>query len=598
MSKLNTVVATLQDSVFKARQTVNRKYMESLDCRRLMASYYAEAGLTSNREQENVSIHYGGWEEPEQQVRGSFTGHYLSAASMLCAAEGDGAFRARADFLVDELERCGREHLDGWCMSIPQLWLDWIMRDKWVWAPQYMVHKTLMGLADAHRYAGSGKALETADRACTILYNRVRDYTRDEQDRMLRWETGGLMEVFADLYAATGDGKYRVLMEKYCRRELFDRLLAGEDALSDMHCNTTVPEAHGCARAFEVTGDETYRRMAEAFWRCGVEGRGALATGTQNSHELWFGADAVCNTERNQEFCTVYNLIRLADYLFRWSGDAKYADYIETALYNGALAQQHRETGANAYFLPLHAGAKKAWGSLTDAMYCCYGTTVQMQCSYGFYVFYAGAGEITLAQYIPAAAVVDGVGLVLEEQCALRVTDSPCAKTYALRISQASPSRFALKLRRPKWADFFDVRVGGAPADTGEAGGFVTLDRAWGTDETVTVTVGWPLRTVPLSPSSARRAFLWGPAVLAGLADGERLIEGDPENAGALLRAEGTIGHHGFPHRWDAAGQRESVRFMPLYDVTDEVYTVYYPVRKARTQYALTQAINRKGKRP
>ena len=43
-------------------------------------------------------------------------------------------------------------------------------------------------------------------------------------------------------------------MERYDRPRLFERLLAGEDALTNMHANTTIPEAHGAARAWEVTG--------------------------------------------------------------------------------------------------------------------------------------------------------------------------------------------------------------------------------------------------------------------------------------------------------------------------------------------------------
>ncbi len=578
---LSPIKAALGDSVFKARQDINRKYMQSLDCRRLMANYYAEAGLTSNREQENICLHYGGWEEPEQQVRGSFTGHYLSAAAMLWAAEGDQTFRSRADFLVNELECCGREHLDGWCMSIPQLYLDWIMRDKWVWAPQYMVHKTLMGLVDAYKYAGNAKALQAAERVCAWLYERVKDYTREQQDQMLKWETGGLMEVFADLYGITGDEKYRVLLEKYCRYELFERLLAGEDALSHAHANTTIPEAHGCARAYEVTGDEKFRRMAEAFWRNGVEERDALATGAQNSHELWLGDVSFCNTVRNQEFCTVYNLIRLADYLFRWSGDAKYAEYIERALYNGALTQQHRETGANAYFLPLCPGAKKEWGDLYNAMYCCYGTTVQAQSAYGFLVFYSREREITLAQYIPARAAVDGIELSLEEQSQLQVTASPYLRTYTLRLSQQAASRFVLKLRQPTWVQRFQVSIDGEPVDAAQAQSFLAIDRLWGAQHTVTISFVWPLRTQRLSEQDERYAFLWGPVVLAGLTHREQALSGSPDDAGAVLRAVGTLDHHGFAHQWLTTGQGVNLRFVPLYDVCDETYTVYFPFAKA-----------------
>ena len=50
-------------------------------------------------------------------------------------------------------------------------------------------------------------------------------------------------------------------------------------------------------------------------------------------------------------------MMRLADYLLRWTGDASYDDYWERNLYNGSLAQQHPETGMVTYFLPLRSGS-------------------------------------------------------------------------------------------------------------------------------------------------------------------------------------------------------------------------------------------------
>ena len=41
-----------------------------------------------------------------------------------------------------------------------------------------------------------------------------------------------------------------------------------------MHMNTTIPEVQGAARAWEVTGEERWREIVEAYWRCGVTERG------------------------------------------------------------------------------------------------------------------------------------------------------------------------------------------------------------------------------------------------------------------------------------------------------------------------------------
>lgn len=41
-----------------------------------------------------------------------------------------------------------------------------------------------------------------------------------------------------------------------------------------------------------------------------------------------------------EETCTTYNMLKIARYLFRWSGDPRYADYYERAVMNGMLGVQ------------------------------------------------------------------------------------------------------------------------------------------------------------------------------------------------------------------------------------------------------------------
>ena len=88
------------------------------------------------------------------------------------------------------------------------------------------------------------------------------------------------------------------------------------------------------------------------------------ATGGQTNGEVWTPPSELSARLgfRTQEHCTVYNMMRLADYLLRWTGDPAYADYWERNLYNGILAQQHPETGMIAYFLPLYAGRREGVG--------------------------------------------------------------------------------------------------------------------------------------------------------------------------------------------------------------------------------------------
>ena len=65
-------------------------------------------------------------------------------------------------------------------------------------------------------------------------------------------------------------------MQRYDRRRLFDALVAGKDVFTNMHMNTTIPEVHGAARAWEVTGEERWREIVEAYWRSGCHRAGLL----------------------------------------------------------------------------------------------------------------------------------------------------------------------------------------------------------------------------------------------------------------------------------------------------------------------------------
>lgn len=123
-----------------------------------------------------------------------------------------------------------------------------------------------------------------------------------------------MLEAWADLYGITGEEQHLDLIHCYERPRLFDRLLAEEDPLTLHHANTPIPEIHGAARAYEVTGDERCRRIVKAYWKCVVTQRGVFLTGGQTVEEVWTSPFkmAAYLGESNQEHCVVYNMIRLA----------------------------------------------------------------------------------------------------------------------------------------------------------------------------------------------------------------------------------------------------------------------------------------------
>lgn len=572
-------------STFSNRYEANKKYLASLKTENLVRGHYIEAGLWAAPEFVK-DIHWG-WESPQCQLKGHFVGHWLWAAAHIYAATGDEEFKAKADKIVAEIAKCQEENGDGWAGSIPPKFLDWVVRGKYVWAPHYVIHKNMFGLLEMYKLAGNQQALDILVKWADWFHKWTGQFTQEQMDAILEVETGGMLEVWADLYGETKDPKHLDLIHRYDRRLFFDRLLAGEDALINMHANTTIPEILGAARAWEVTGEQRYRDITEAYWKLAVEDRGHYCTGGQSHGEIWsppFELSARLS-EKTQEHCTVYHMIRLADYLYKWTGDIKYLDYIERNLHNGILTQQNPITGMVTYFLPLRAGSNKKWGTPTEHFWCCHGTLVQAHVLAFDLAWYIGDDGPVLAQYIPTEAEWTWndvpVKATLTFDMQREQIRRPKSDAYNLSIEAEKPVKFALKVRIPWWVDGnAKVTVNGetvtADAKPSE---YVIIDREWKSDN---VRIDLPKRLVaePLPDMPDTVAFLDGPIVMAGLVDEERTLIGDKDNLKTILTPDAEREWGSWKTRYRTKGQDRNFRFVPFQEVVDETYTIYFPVKK------------------
>ena len=601
MIGLNGRNVTILDPELKRRERDNRAYMLRLTRENLMRNYLLEAGLSGDAELPEGM--HGGWESPTCALRGHFPGHYLSASAMIWHAYDDPEIKGKADAMVQDLARCQAEHGDGWAGSIPEKYLDWIARGKEVWAPHYTVHKTLMGLVDMAKLAGSCQALEVADRWGAWFEAWTSRFSREEMDDILDVETGGMLEVWADMLEMTGKERYRILLERYTRSRLFDPLLAGEDPLSNMHANTTIPEILGAARAYEVTGDETWKRIVEAYWRCAVTERGYFATGGQTDGEIWTPKRSMGARlgRKNQEHCTVYNMMRLADVLFRWTGDPVYADYIERNLYNGILAQGyyrwrptngyrpgHPTTGLVSYFMPMQGGYTKGWGTETTNFYCCHGTLVQANAAHNRYIYYLEGRDVYVCQFFDSDVTldVDGQKVVLHQridrqtgyfqassdsaekhrigEVTSRVLHHPECLQVHFTVETETPCALRLHVRMPEWA-------------SGKPSCFVSPEReTWENGDGWNVNLPMRIWCEALSGDNGRVAFLYGPRVLAGLVDSERTLHVDPEKPETALERANEREWGYWTEEFQTVTEEKAIRFIPLHDVGYEPYAVYF----------------------
>ncbi len=576
----------LRPGPIRHRFDINRAYLMSLSNANLLQNYYQEAGLWNPRHLPEGC--HGGWESPTCQLRGHFLGHWLSAAAKLYAATGDAEVKAKADHIVAELGRCQRENGGAWAGPIPAQYLDWIARGKTVWAPHYTLHKTLMGLQEMYALTGNEQALEIVVAWAAWFHRWTGQFSRTHMDDILDVETGGMLEVWANLYGVTGQQEHLDLLHRYDRPRLFEPLLAGEDVLTNKHANTTIPEIHGAARAWEVTGDRRWREIVDAYWRSAVTMRGFFCTGGQTDGEVWTPPHALSARlgDKNQEYCVVYNMMRLADWLLRWTGDIAYADYWERNLYNGILAQQHPDTGMVAYFLPLQAGGVKSWGSSTDDFWCCHGTLLEANASHNRGVYFENDAGLVVSQYIPSMLTWDqsGVSISVTQTIDPQTEQAGRPQSLAVRLSVACerPVEFTLTLRLPWWLQREPVIMVDGARQSGSfaASSWYTIRRVWH-DNTVSLMLPTGVTTAPLPDDPTIMAFMDGPVVLAGLCDEERTLRGNANAAETLLTPDNEREWNEWKPGYRTRGQPHNIRFLPLYDIRDERYTIYFPVQGA-----------------
>ena len=582
--------------VFRERMDVNRQYLLELDTNCLLQNFYLEAGIILPGLQvvdnpETANLHWG-WEAPTCQLRGHFLGHWISAAAKLIAADDEPELRVKLDKIVSELARCQELNGGEWVGSIPEKYFTRLIKNQYIWSPQYVMHKTIVGLSDAYIYAGNTQALDILSHLSDWYITWTEKAAETNPHAVYAGEEAGMLEVWAQLYQLTKDEKYLTLAKRYADAGLFRKLKEGKDSLTNCHANASIPFTHGAAKMYEITGDSDWLEVIKLFWKAAVTDRGMFSTTGMNAGEFWVPPHMQGHFlgSSDQEFCTVYNMVRTASYLLKYTGEARYADYIERALYNGFLAQQNAQTGMPAYFLPLGAGSRKKWGTRTRDFWCCHGTMVQAQTLYPELVWFTDGDKITTAQYIPSefTAEMNGANVTVSQTTGMKYyndqaffdeKDDGQMSRWLLKFSVKcdKPVRFTLSLRVPEWAKGVELEVNGKNTAAPVKDGWLDITSDWQNDS---VQVFFPseLRAETLPDMPELMSVVDGPIVLAGIPGSDCGITGaDKLNEQFMPQMEHTYGT--FPWRqnsWRTRNQPQSVMFRPLYEVTDEEYTVYF----------------------
>jgi len=556
----------LLDGPCLVAQEANRRYLHLLDSDRLLHSCRTNAGLEAPGEA------LGGWEAPTVEVRGHFVGHYLSACALMYASTGDEELKAKADALVAELAKCQEALGGGYLSAFPASFWDRLeSMDRVTWAPYYVIHKIMAGLFDMYTLCGNQQALDVLKRMAAYFKGRLDKLSVWETDRLLAVEFGGMSEVLHNLYGVTGDPDHLQLAHAFDRATFLGPLALEHDNLSRIHANTHIPEVCGAARRYELTGDERYRTIVRYFWERVANAR-SYATGGSNQAEHWPdpGKLAATLSSDNQESCTTYNVLKVTRYLFRWTGDPRYADFYERAYLNGILGTQNPEDGMLAYFLPLATGHAKAFGTPYDSFWCCYGTGIESFSKLGDSIYFHDDDGVYVNLSIASTVSWPEKGVRLEQR-----TSFPDEPRTAFILRAEKPVVLTLRVRVPYWATRgVELRVNGEPVEAeAQPSSYLSLRREWKDGDRVEVEMPMGLHAEPLPDDPELAAILYGPLVLAGLTDQDRYFLADLHDLDAWIKPV-----EGEPLTFTTVGQPMDLRLIPLNRVVHERYGVYWVI--------------------
>ena len=489
----------------------NRAYMMRLTPDRLLHNFRLTAGLPSTAKA------FGGWESPKSELRGHFTGHYLSACALRFASAGDQELKARGDEMVAELARCqGKLANGGYLSAFPHELFDRLEQRKGVWAPFYTMHKVMAGLLDMYLYAGNKQALDVVSGMAAWADQWSASKTESHMQEILKVEYGGMNEVLYNLAAAAGEDGWAKAGDRFNKKAFFTPLAQRRDELRNLHANTHIPQVIGAARRFELSSDSRFRDVAD-FFSYAVTSARTYATGGSSNAEAWLTDPGHLSLElkastHHQECCCAYNMMKLTRHLYSWSADPRYFDYYERNLFNHRLGGIQPETGHSIYFLSMTPGAWKTLNTEDNTFWCCTGTALEEYSKLNDSIYYQDDNGISVNLFVASELDARECGVSLRQD-----TKFPDETSTTLTIGAAPSTPWTLRLRIPSWTDSASVKVNGKKVEAIPGGGsYVNLSRVWKKGDRVELQLPMRLAAEPMPDDPALQAFLYGPIVLAG----------------------------------------------------------------------------------
>ncbi len=508
----------LEGGPFLHAQLKNIDYLLELKPERLLAPYLQEAGI------ETDSPAYGNWES--SGLDGHIGGHYLSALSLGYAASGDKRLKERLEQMLGAMRQAQLKQGKGYLGGIPDGGAMWqqirtgnidadlfSLNQRWV--PFYNLHKVFAGLHDAYVIADIELAGLMLNELGQWLQELVSGLTDAQIQQLLITEHGGMNEVLADMHRLFPQQGYLHLARQFSHQQILEPLLDNQDRLDGLHANTQIPKIIGFLKVGRQSGEKSWYQAAEYFWNV-VTGERSVSIGGNSVREHFHASDdfsEMISDVEGPETCNTYNMQKLSKLLFLDSGDSRYLDYYERAMYNHILSSQHPQHGGLVYFTPMRPGHYRKYSSVHDSMWCCVGSGIENHSKYAELIYAHDDNELLVNLFIPSRLNWQQQGL----QLALE-TRFPDEEDVQLNIQSGTDKALRISIRRPHWAKdaAMQLEINGEPvAAEQQRQGYISITRRWQAGDKISFSLATAPRLEKLPDGSDYYSVLYWPVVLA-----------------------------------------------------------------------------------
>lgn len=285
--------------------------------------------------------------------------------------------------------------------------------------------------------------------------------------------------------------------------------------------------------------DQSLMKACESIYN-NIINRKMYITGSIGSAEFgerFTGDYDLPNDTNYSETCATIGLAMFANRMLQITGEAKYADTVERALYNTLLSGISLKGTEFFYVNPLEVWpaachfnpAKKHVKTIRQKWFgvaCCPPNIARTIASLGNYIYSYGTDTLCINQFISSEVkfVAHGTEVALSQ-----ATGYPFDDMITLKVNADKEVECCIKIRRPEWCTKMQLLIDGESIqDYSIIDGYITVKRKWKTN-TINLKLNMQPKFISANPKVradiGKVAILKGPMVycLEQIDNGENL---------------------------------------------------------------------------